>query len=350
MSRQTVTADRHSLEDPSEALEFCYRMGWTDGLPVVPPTEGLVSQFLEYAGVGASDVVLVEPVSGRVVTADKAAANAIMAGCLPEYFPVVLAALDGMSDPGLNLHGSSLNNGGAAIMAMANGPIVQEIGMNSGVALFCPGNRANATIGRALHLVLWNCTGNRPGQMDMTVFGHSGRYSMCIAEREEALPTGWQPFHVERGLPPGSSAVTVLAAMHPVQGGYGGSPDPEEILANVANALKFQPPGNREILMVVSPEILGHFGNAGWSKSDVRQFLYQEARRLGGEIRRSHLYRFVTQDPQPADDELVPILHSPEALQIVAGGADGGAMVMIVPIYAIGAHSKSVTREIKVPQ
>ena len=346
MAMEKATSPRYTIEDPQQAVEFCYRMGWTDGLPVVPPTEGLVRQFLESAGRDPSEVVLAEPVSGRVVTAQKAAANAIMAGCLPEYFPVVLAALDAMGDPELNLHGATLSTGGAAIMAVVNGPIGREIGMNSGVALFCPGNRANATIGRALHLVLWNCTGNRPDQMDKTIMGHAGRYSMCIAEREEALPPGWQPFHVERGLPGSSSAVTVLTAMHPLQAGYTGSSDPEELLINVADAMKVLSPWHRELMMVVSPQILRHLGNAGWSKADVREFLFQEARRLGREVRRSHNFPSGAFASAAKDDELLPILERPEALHIVAGGGDGGANVIIVSSYSSGIHSKSITREI----
>ena len=347
MALHETTTSQHTVEDPLEAVEFCYRMGWTDGLPVIPPAQDTVRQFLEYVGRDPSQVVLTEPVSGRVVTAEKAAANAIMAGCLREYFPVVLAALDAMSVPALNLHGATLNTGGAAVMAVVNGPIVQKIGMNSGVALFCPGNRANSTTGRALHLVLWNCTGNRPDQMDQTVLGHSGRYSMCIAEREKALPSNWEPLHVERGLPRASSAVTVFPAMHPLQAGYWGSPDPKEILINAAGAMKFLQPLHREIVMVVAPEILQHFGNAGWSKANVREFVFQEARRPAGEMRRAHL-PFLSGDASTMEDgHMVPILEGPEALQIVAGGGDGGTFVTVVPLYGAGVHSSSVTREIK---
>ncbi len=345
MATQGTASARHALEDQSEAIEYCYRMGWTDGLPVVPPTEGLISRFLEYVGREPSDVILVEPVAGRVVTAEKAAANAILAGCLPEHFPVVLAALDAMGEPAFNLHGATLNNGGSAIMAIVGGPIVEKLGMNSSFALFCPGNRANAAIGRALHLVPWNCTGNRPDQMDKTVFGFSGRYSMCIAERAEALPKGWQPLHVERGLPPGSSAVSVFVAMYPQQGGYSSS-DPREILLSVADKMRFMPPWHRELLVVLSPEVLYHLGNAGWTKTDVREFLFQEARRLCREIRRGHGFMYSTPPPKDMDDEMIPILKSPEALNIVAGGGEGGPMAMIVPPYGLGIHAKLITRQI----
>ena len=346
MALHEATPLRHTVEDPVTAIEFCYETGWSDGLPVVPPTEGAVAQFLEYVHMRPSQVVLTEPVSGRVVTAETAAANAIMAGCLKEYFPVVLAALDAMSEPAVNLHGATLNTGGAAVMVVVDGPIVERIGMNSGVALSCPGNRPNSTIGRTLNLVLWNCTGNRPDQMDQTVLGHSGRYSMCIAEREQALPPGWEPLHTERGLPRESSAVTVFPAMHPLQAGYWGSPDPEEILVNVADAIKFLQPLHREMMMIVAPEILQHLGNAGWSKADVGEFMFREARRPAGEMRRAHLPFLLGDTSTMEDGQMVPILERPEALQIVAGGGDGGTFVTIVPLYGAGVHSSSVTREI----
>ncbi|MBI2166147.1 MAG: thioredoxin [Chloroflexi bacterium] len=343
----TLASQQYTVESPLEAIELCYRMGWTDGLPVVPPSQQRVLQFLEHAGREPSQPVLVEPVTGRIVTVEKAAINAVMAGCLPEHFPVVLAALEAMSDPDFNLHGATLNTGGSAVMAVVNGPIVQRIGMNSGVALFCPGNRANATIGRALHLVLWNCTGNRPDELDKTVMGHGGRYSMCIAEREEALPQGWQPFHVERGLPAGSSAVTVFTAAHPLQAGYHGSPDPKEILINVADTMTVLPPWNQELLMVVSPEILRHFDKARWSKADVGEFLFQEARRPGYAVRRAHKFRYSYHAQAAGDQDMLPVLDRPEALDIVAGGGEGGAFVLVVALYGNGIHSRSITREVQ---
>ena len=153
MALSKLSSPQYPVENPQDAIEFCYRMGWTDGLPVVPPTEALVGQFLEHVGLEPSDVVMVEPVAGRVITAEKAAANAIMAGCLPEYFPVVLAILDAVGTSEFNLHGTTLNDSGSAVLIVVNGPIAQKIGMNSAEGIFCPGNRANSTIGRAFAAV-----------------------------------------------------------------------------------------------------------------------------------------------------------------------------------------------------
>lgn len=342
----SIKSEKHILKNPSEAIEYCYQMGWSDGLPVIPPTEEKVQEFLEYVNSSPSEVILVEPVTGRVVTAEKAAVNAIMAGCLPEYFPVVLAALQGMSEPDFNLHGATLQTGGTAVMAIVNGPIVKKIGLNSGTALFCPGNRANSTIGRALHLVLWNCTGNRPDQLDMTIMGHAGRYSMCIAEREEALPTQWNPLHVERGFAKDSSTVTVFTALNPLQTGYAGSSDPKEILINLADTILSLNPWHRELLMVVAPEILNHFNDAGWSKEDVSNFIFKEARKPAQDFRRAHKFRYAYQDHQAKENTMISILESPSALQIVAGGGEGGTFITVVSPYGIGIYSKSITRKI----
>ena len=141
--------------------------------------------------------------------------------------------------------------------------------------------------------------------------------------------------------------MTVFTASHPLQAGYGGSPDPKEILINVADTMLGLPPWHRELLMVVSPEILQHFGNAGWSRADVGEFLFQEARRLGREVRRGHKFRYAFHAEAARDDEMLPVLERPEALDIVAGGGEGGTFVTIVSPYGIGIYSRSITREIK---
>ena len=142
-----VTAE---WNDAIEAIERCYELGWTDGLPVVPPTLDRVQEFMDVAGRSADEVLGSNPERGREVTVAKTAANAVMAGCLPEYFPVVLAATEAMLAQEFNLIAPSSSQGGAAVLVIVNGPVVDEIGMNSGANLFGPGNRANATIGRAL--------------------------------------------------------------------------------------------------------------------------------------------------------------------------------------------------------
>src|SRR5579884_2679781 len=193
-----LASPRYEVPDTLEAIEFCYQQGWTDGLPVVPPTEARVAEFLAAAGLAPDAVLGTVPERGRVITAEKVAINAVMAGCLPTYLPVVVAAVQAMTADEFCLHGSMASTGGAAPLVIVNGPVRTQLGMNAGVNVFGPGTRANATIGRALRLVLLNVCDAQPGVLDQATLGHPGKYAYCIAEDEET--TVWQPLHVERGL------------------------------------------------------------------------------------------------------------------------------------------------------
>ena len=185
-----------------EAIERCYELGWTDGLPVVPPTEARVAEFIERSGKSAGQVIGELPERRREITVGKVAANAVMAGCLPEYMPVVITATAAMLDPVFNLVGPSSSMGGSAILTIVNGPVIRELNINARNNLFGPGNRANATIGRAIRLILMNACAAIPGVFDRSVIGHPGKYTYCIAEAE--TETHWTPLHVERGFQSGS--------------------------------------------------------------------------------------------------------------------------------------------------
>ena len=219
-----------------EAIERCYELGWTDGLPVVPPTEQRVKEFIERSGRPSDEVVGELPERRREITVDKVAANAVMAGCLPEYMPVVLAATEAMLEPIFNLVGPSSSMGGSAILSIVNGPIAKELNINSRNNLFGPGNRANATIGRAARLILMNACAAIPGVFDRSVIGHPGKYTYCIAEAD--TETHWTPLHVERGFSPAESTVTVFAGESPRQIRAVGHPEPIMMaIADVASSL-----------------------------------------------------------------------------------------------------------------
>ena len=188
----TTTAN---WDDIFEAVEALYDLGWTDGLPVLPPTTEKVAEFLAAGGRDGSELVGELPERRREITAEKVAANAVMAGCRPEYMPVVLAATEAMLAPPFNLVGPSSSMGGAAVLVIVNGPVVQELGINARNNLFGPGNRANSTIGRAIRLILMNACAAIPGLYDRSVIGHPGKFSYCIAEaakpRLTGLPCTW---------------------------------------------------------------------------------------------------------------------------------------------------------------
>src|SRR5438445_7675069 len=211
----TLTSKRYQVQDVGDAIEFCFAQGWTDGLPVVPPTPERVGAMLEAARLAPQQQVAF--ITNRVVsiTAEKVAINAVMAGCKPEYMAVVVAAVEGIGDPAWSYHGPGTSTGGAAVLMIVNGPIARELDINCGDNLFGPGWRANLTIGRALRLVMRNVCGSMPGLLDRGTVGHPGKLSYVIAENEAESP--WTPLSVERGFRPEQSTVPVMAAEGPHQ-------------------------------------------------------------------------------------------------------------------------------------
>jgi len=268
--------------DPLEAIELYFENGWTDGLPVVPPTEDKVRAFLDYAGRDPGEVLLTVSETSSRCTVEAAAINAVMAGCRPEYFPVVLAALEGWADPRWGLgdrnyfYISLASTGGSAQLLIVNGPIRNELSLNSGINVFGPGYRANATIGRAMRLIIINVLGMVPGLFDMSVQGHPGKYSYCIAEDEEQSP--WPPLHVEKGFAPGQSAVTVMGARAPVPVTDLRSTTPEGILSSVASVMRVAASHAGTIAVVLCAQHAIEIGKHGWSKEQVKRFLFERTR------------------------------------------------------------------------
>ena len=187
-----LNARRVAIPDSFQAIQdYCWDQGWTDGLPVVPPTEPLVREMLaSYGGDPSTSLGTLQPRNSQA-TLTKVAINAVMAGCQPEYFPVVVAAVKAALDEDFNLAGNATTTGGAAQVLIVNGPIAKELGINGDAACFGPGSRANAAIGRALRLVIRNLAGLIPGEMDKATLATPGRYSFCFSENEERSP--WEP-------------------------------------------------------------------------------------------------------------------------------------------------------------
>ena len=339
-------------DDALDAIERCYGLGWTDGLPVVPPTEHRVNQFLEHVGLPASHVVGEIPERRREVTAGKVAANAVMAGCLPEYLPVVFAATQAMLDPVFNLVGPSSSMGGAGILVIVNGPVVGDLNINARNNLFGPGNRANATIGRAMRLILMNACAAVPGLFDRSVIGHPGKYTYCIAEAE--TETHWTPLHVERGFSSGQSAVTVFAAESPRQVRATGQP--EAILHAIADAASSlgtslstsgsvgeRGPGVRQGQIAVTIA-----GNSGlwqdWSKDRVRQFLHPRIQRSVADLKEASVF---SGPPEAGDSgQFVSLVPEEEDILLIFAGGEESNMSSVIPSWGPKVASTAVTREI----
>jgi hypothetical protein len=271
-----LSSRTYDVEDFAAAQELYHANGWTDGLPVVPPTAEAVEACLAWAGLTPEQLVGIEPVRAAPVTAEKLAVNAVMAGCLPMHFPVVVAAWSAMLQEPFLLHGATSSTGGCAVLVIVNGPIRQEIGASGGFNAIGNSDRATASIGRAIRLGLINILDVRPGVIDRSTLGHPGKYSYCIAEDEE--DGTWAPLAATRGIPEGLSAVTVMAAQAPRQIMNEWTTRPEEILETFAAEMRANLrhysiyAGNYAI--VVPKQLREHLQAAGWSKADVARFIH----------------------------------------------------------------------------
>src|SRR5262245_14862754 len=209
--------EEQSVQDALDLIEECYERGWTDGMPVVPPTSLGLKRMLDATGRDPQEVLGALPPKEGILTVEKVALNALMAGCKPEYMPVVLAAAEAIIDPRFNLRFNSRSTRGPAPLLVINGPIRQELSINCRSNVFGPGWRANATIGRAIRLLIRNVGGAVPGEMDRATLGHPGKYTYCIGEDEEHSP--WQPLDVQRGFAKEDNVVTVISCEGPNQFG-----------------------------------------------------------------------------------------------------------------------------------
>ena len=260
------------LEDDIEA---CYKRGWTDGLPVVPPTEERVWRMLQATSLDPKEIVAVVPPNQGSCTVEKAAINAVMAGCKPEYLPVVIAAIAAACEDEFCLHGVVATTHFVGPLVLVNGPVTKLIGMNSGINVLGQGNRANATIGRALQLLIRNIGGGRPGGVDRATMGNPGKYTFCFAEDEDESP--WEPFSVEQGFAPDTSTVTLFAA----EGVRGicdqKSRTPESLARSFAAGLRTvahpKLPMATDAMLVVSPEHARIFKEAEWTKKRLKDEL-----------------------------------------------------------------------------
>ena len=223
-------------EDLEAAVELCFEKKWTDGLPVVPPTRGAIERILEHLKRDPQEVVGVVPPRSGVATIEKIAINCVMAGCRPEYVPIVIAALQAMLEERFNLNGVQTTTHACAPLIMVSGPAVKTLGFNTREGALGHGCRASAAIGRAVRLVLWNVGGGYPGEPCKTTLGHPGYFSYCVAEDADANP--WEALHVERGFEASDTVVTVTAAAGPMPIGTGaGYSPPEDVLHIIADSI-----------------------------------------------------------------------------------------------------------------
>ncbi len=321
-------------ESPEEINDLYYRNGWTDGLPIIPPTEERVARMTAGIARKPQDVVGEIPPQWSEATVEKVAINAVMAGCLPEYMPIVLTALEAMLEPKFNLYGIQATTHPCTPLIIINGPIRQKLGINSEYNVFGQGTRANATIGRAIRLVLINIGGAIPGKLDPATHGQPSKYSFCMAENEEKSP--WPPLHVDRGFEPSVSTVTVVGAESPANINDHSSIDAEGLLTTIAGSMTTQGNNNviyqtGELLIVIGPEHAATIARSDFSKQDVKHFLFQKARIPYDAFSKEHKeQRFSTFRA----GDLIPMAPTEGSIMvIVAGGA--GKHSMFIPTFGM---------------
>jgi hypothetical protein len=316
-----------------DAIEALYARGVTDGLPVVPPTLARVQAAVRASGRDGGDLIgQVAPRLGRA-TVEKIAINAVMAGCRPEYMPVVIAAVEAICDPEFALIGVSGTTDAVALLVIVNGPIRPALDVNCGAGVFGPGWRANATIGRAVRLVWANVGGAVPGEISMSTFAQSGRFTYCIGEREEDSP--WEPLHVEHGCAAGDSTVALLAAEAPQIVVDARSRTAAEVLTTVARSgeaiASTTVGGLGDTLLVVAPEHATTIAADGWSKANVREFLWERMR-------------------VSVDGTVQPKFRTPANLKIVVAGGSAGRFSAWVPGWPFrDSPSSLVIKRIALP-
>ncbi len=333
----------HSADDLDAAVEYCYAQRWTDGLPVVPATRAPVERMLAYLGRDPQEVVGIIPPRNGIATIEKIVINCVMAGCRPEYVPVVIAAVKAMLEERFNLNGVQTTTHNCAPLVVVSGPAVKALGFNTKEGALGHGSRADAAIGRAVRLVLWNIGGGYPGEPCKTTHGHPGYHSFCVAEDQDANP--WEPLHVERGYAPEESVVTVTATEAPHSVGTGSGDRPaEDVLMILADSIAVLgscvAQGGGNVVVVLGPMTAGNLAASGRSKMEVKQEIARLAKRKVRDMKRrrvsfppSHPLHWSHLTNAEDDNALVPFIREPDDLLIFTTGGWGspGGISSICP-------------------
>jgi len=364
-----IVDDEPPLADPPlvdgteirAAMEYYARQDWTDGLPVVPVTDSYLAEFLATTGRDPGETVFEMPHLNRTLTVRLAAINAAMAGCLPEYFPVVLAAWEAIVSDGYAGRGIWQSTTGTAPLLIVNGPVRSRIGLNCSGNVFGSGFRANATIGRTIRLTAINVFGLHPHLLDQATQGTPAKYTMCIAENEEMSP--WQPLHVEHGFDPGDSTVAAMVIRSCVHIEARHTQVPEQLALDITGTIGRTGAlihRTTSSLVVLAPEHARLFAGAGWSKDDLRQFIYARAvnsraalAAVGKEAISQHTrWRLPADHPDAIPDDasasgnpdLIPALNSPAAVQLMVAGANNAGVSAVIETFGPRGNPPSIAK------
>jgi hypothetical protein len=347
----TLVSRKIEYAETTDPVEVCYGRGWSDGLPVTPPTDERVLAMLQGTRRRPDEIVGKIPPYLGTCTVEKVAINAVLAGCKPEYMPVLLAALEAALEPVFTLHGVLATTYFSSPIIIVNGPIARAIGMNCGLNVLGQGNRANATIGRALNLIVQNVGGGRPGEADRSTLGAPSKYTLCFAE-DESDPE-WEPLSVARGFPRGVSTVTLFQGHGPEAIVDQKTRTAEGLTLSIASSLvKMGHPKlvqSARAVLVLSPEHYAIYREAGWNRRKIEHALYEATIRPGKEL-------VAGADgvgegvPASRAGEMIPKFHD-DGLMVVRAGGPAGLFSAVLPGWLAGRNKlelQPVTKEIKI--
>jgi hypothetical protein len=346
----TLLSRKIEVSPTDDDVELCYERGWTDGLPVTPPTDQRVLRMLSGTQRRPQEIVGEVPPYLAPCTVEKVAINAVLAGCRPEYMPVLIAALEAALEPVFTLHGVLATTYFSSPIIIVNGPITKKIGMNSGINALGQGNRTNATIGRALNLIVRNVGGGRPGEADRATLGAPSKFTLCFAE-DESDPA-WEPLSVARGFARTASTVTLFQG-HGVEAFVDQKTrTPEGLSRSFALSLvKIGHPRlvqSARAVVVLSPEHYRIYKEAGWDRKRIERALYEATARPGIEIV-AGLDGVGEGVPQARAEESVAKFHD-DGLMVVRAGGPAGLFSAILPGWLAGRNKtelQPVTKEVR---
>ena len=337
------------MDEAADPFEYFFNLPWSDGLPVVTPTEEKIAWMLGGTKRDPDEPIGAVPPAWNEATVTSVAQHAVMAGCRPEYLPVLLGVIEAVLVQQFNMNGLQATMGPGGPMIILNGPYAKKIGVNGGSGCFGPGFRANATIGRALRLILMNLGGGLPGVSDMSCFGSPVKYTFCIREHEEMSP--WPPLAADRGFHEGEDVVTVYAAEGPHQVFDDVSAQPDGLLTTVASVMSSMGISNsyqrQNMVVAVSPDHAALLNRAGLSRGDVKRILFEKARLPVGLMKQGGRYRGPEGTDWPDwvdhgnDECLVPMVHEPEDILLIVAGGRPGPHTSVIPAW--NKSSQAVT-------
>jgi hypothetical protein len=353
-SVRPVSARAKLVEAPEgmdELNKFYMKRRWGDGLPISPPTQQAVERMLRHTKRAPGDVIATIAPGMGAATVEYIAIQAVMAGCYPEYLPVLIAAAEAVAAPKFHLQAMQATTNPAAIWLIVNGPIARWLEVNGGAGCLGQGAWANATLGRALRLILQNIGGALPGEMDKATQGQPGKYTFCCAENEEASP--WEPLHVERGFAADANTVTVVGALGTWSMNMTARKG-EEVIAMIGDTMQY--PASSDYIhagapfVILSPQHANLFHREGWGKAEVKRRLWEASKMLAGRHKGSEFDRMANarraELGEIGQDTLLPITEKPEDLSLVVAGGPGSHSVFI----PVSAYTRSVTTEIELSE